>query len=352
MKKETKKIQVGHLSIGGDAPITVQSMTNTDTRNVQKTLQQIHALHQAGCEIIRVAVPDESAVQALKQIVEGCPTPLVADIHFDYRLALGALDAGVDKIRINPGNIGAAWKVKEIVEKAKDVNAAIRVGVNAGSLEKRFLNEGAGVQARHLVDSVLDQVNQLESFGFSSIVVSAKASNVPLFVETNRQLAKAVSYPLHLGVTEAGFGIPGVVKSTAGLAILLAEEIGDTVRVSLTGDPLQEVEVAWALMKSLGLRKQGIEWISCPTCGRTQVNLEALAREAKTRLQHIQTPYVIAVMGCEVNGPGEASNADFGIAGGKGRGVVFKAGKIVKTVPEDQLIDALVELVEEAERKE
>ncbi len=352
MRKETKKIQVGELQIGGDAPITVQSMTNTDTRNVQETLKQIRALHQAGCEIIRVAVPDEEAVAALGQIVPACPTPLVADIHFDYRLAMGALDAGVDKIRINPGNIGADWKVREIVEKAKSVNAAIRVGVNAGSLEKRFIKEGVGIQSRHLVDSVLDQVNLLESFGFSSIVISAKASSVPLFVETNRRLAETVSYPLHLGVTEAGFGVPGIVKSTAGLSILLSEGIGDTVRVSLTGDPSQEVEVAWAVLKSLGLRKQGIEWISCPTCGRTQVDLEALAREAKRRLQGIQTPYVIAVMGCEVNGPGEARNADFGIAGGKGRGVVFQAGKIVKTVPEDQLVDALVELVEEAERKE
>jgi len=352
MKKETKKIQVGGLQIGGGAPVTVQSMTNTDTRNVQKTIEQIRLLHQAGCEIIRVAVPDQEAVQALHQIVPACPTPLVADIHFDYRLALGALDAGVDKIRINPGNIGAAWKVKEIVEKAKDRNAAIRVGVNAGSLEKRFVNEGVGVQSRHLVDSVLDQVNLLESFGFSSMVLSAKASSVPLFVETNRKLAEAVNYPLHLGVTEAGFGIPGIVKSTAGLSVLLSEGIGDTIRVSLTGDPIQEVEVAWALLKSLGMRKQGIEWISCPTCGRTQVDLESLAREAKERLQGIRTPYVIAVMGCEVNGPGEASNADFGIAGGKGRGVVFKAGKIVKTVAEDQLIDALVELVEEAEGKE
>lgn len=352
MRKETKTIQVGGLQIGGDAPVTVQSMTNTDTRNVQETLKQIRALHQAGCEIIRVAVPDEEAVAALGQIVPDCPTPLVADIHFDYRLAMGALDAGVDKIRINPGNIGADWKVREIVEKAKSVNAAIRVGVNAGSLEKRFIKEGVGIQSRHLVDSVLDQVNLLESFGFSSIVISAKASSVPLFVETNRKLAQAVAYPLHLGVTEAGFGVPGIVKSTAGLSILLSEGIGDTVRVSLTGDPSQEVEVAWAILKSLGLRKQGIEWISCPTCGRTQVDLEALAREAKRRLEGIDTSYVIAVMGCEVNGPGEARNADFGIAGGKGRGVVFKAGKIVKTVPEDQLVDALVELVEEAERKE
>lgn len=350
--KNTKKIQIGSRFIGGDAPITIQSMTNTDTRNAQATLNQIHALHQAGCEIVRVAVPDQRAAEVLPQIVKECPIPLVADIHFDYRLALASLEAGVDKIRINPGNIGASWKVKEIVEKAKFHHAGIRVGVNAGSLEKRFLTEGVGIQSRHLVDSALDQVNLLESFGFSSIVLSAKASSVPLFVETNRQLSAATNYPLHLGVTEAGFGIPGIVKSTAGLSILLAEGIGDTLRVSLTGDPLQEVEVGVSLLKSLNLRQGGIEWVSCPTCGRTQVDLETLAKEAKERLSHIQTPYVIAIMGCEVNGPGEAKNADFGIAGGKGRGVLFKSGIIVKTVPEDQLIDALVDLVESAERKE
>lgn len=352
MKNNTKKIQVGDVMIGGGAPIAIQSMTNTDTRDVQGTLRQIQQLHQAGCEIVRLAVPNEEAAEALREIVPLCPVPVVADIHFDYRLALASLDAGVHKIRINPGNIGADWKVKEIVEKAKAMNAAIRVGVNAGSLEKRFLHEGVGIQSSHLVDSVMDQVNLLESFGFSSIVISAKASSVPLFVETNRQLARTTSYPLHLGVTEAGFGIPGIVKSTAGLSILLSEGIGDTIRVSLTGDPVQEVEVAWALMKSLGLRSHGIEWVSCPTCGRTQVDLEALAQEAKKRLAHIQTPYVIAIMGCEVNGPGEARNADFGIAGGKGRGVLFQSGTIIKTLPEDQLVDALVELVEAYDKKE
>jgi (E)-4-hydroxy-3-methylbut-2-enyl-diphosphate synthase len=350
--KKTKKIQIGSQFIGGDAPITVQSMTNTDTRDVQATLGQIHELHKAGCEIIRVAVPDQRAAEVLPQIVKACPIPLVADIHFDYQLAVASLEAGVDAIRINPGNIGASWKVREIVEKAKFHHAAIRVGVNAGSLEKRFVTAGVGIQSQHLVTSVLDQVNLLESFGFSSIVLSAKASSVPLFVETNRQLSAATDYPLHLGVTEAGFGIPGIVKSSAGLGILLAEGIGDTIRVSLTGDPVQEVEVGLSLLKALNLRQRGIEWISCPTCGRTQVNLEALAKEAKDRLTHIQTPYVIAIMGCEVNGPGEARNADFGIAGGKGRGVLFQSGTIVKTVPENQLIDALVDLVESAERKE
>jgi (E)-4-hydroxy-3-methylbut-2-enyl-diphosphate synthase len=350
--KKTKKLQVGSQFIGGGAPITVQSMTNTDTRDAQATLLQINELHQAGCEIIRVAVPDQRAAEVLPQIVDACPIPLVADIHFDYRLALASLEAGVDAIRINPGNIGADWKVKEIVEKAKFHHAAIRVGVNAGSLEKRFLSQGLGIQSQHLVDSVLDQVNLLESFGFSSIVLSAKASSVPLFVETNRKLSALTDYPLHLGVTEAGFGLPGIVKSTAGLSILLAEGIGDTIRVSLTGDSIQEVEVGVSLLHALNLRQGGIEWVSCPTCGRTQVDLVTLAKEAKKRLAHIQTPYVIAIMGCEVNGPGEAQNADFGIAGGKGRGVLFQSGIIVKTVPENQLIDALVDLVESAERKE
>jgi (E)-4-hydroxy-3-methylbut-2-enyl-diphosphate synthase len=352
MKNKTKKIQIGTVEIGGQAPIAIQSMTNTDTRDVKKTLAQIKALREAGCEIIRLAVPDMEAAEAMKTIVPAAGMPVVADIHFDYRLALASLDAGVHKIRINPGNIGADWKVREIVEKAKARGAAIRVGVNAGSLEKRFLQEGVGIQSSHLVDSVLDQVNLLESFGFDHILISAKASSVPLFVETNRQLAKATSYPLHLGVTEAGFGTTGIVKSTAGLAILLSEGIGDTIRVSLTGDPVQEVEVAWALVKSLGLRSHGIEWVSCPTCGRTKVNLQALAAQAKARLAHIETPYVIAIMGCEVNGPGEAANADFGIAGGAGRGVVFQAGKIVKTLPEDLLVDALVELVEGVDKKE
>jgi (E)-4-hydroxy-3-methylbut-2-enyl-diphosphate synthase len=350
--KKTKQIQIGSQFIGGGAPVTVQSMTNTDTRDAQATLLQINDLHQAGCEIMRVAVPDQEAAEALSQIVDACPIPLVADIHFDYRLALASLEAGVDAIRINPGNIGADWKVKEIVEKAKFHHAAIRVGVNAGSLEKRFLSQGLGIQSQHLVDSVLDQVNLLESLGFSSIILSAKSSSVPLFVETNRKLSAATDYPLHLGVTEAGFGLPGIVKSTAGLSILLAEGIGDTIRVSLTGDSVQEVEVGVSLLHALNLRQGGIEWVSCPTCGRTQVDLVFLAKEAKKRLAHIQTPYVIAIMGCEVNGPGEAQNADFGIAGGKGRGVLFQSGVIVKTVPENQLIDALVDLVESAERKE
>lgn len=342
-RRESKQIQIGKVPVGGKSLISVQSMTNSDTRNVLATIEQIEQLAAAGCELIRVAVPDTEAAEALKQIKAGISLPLIADIHFDYRLALLALQNGVDGLRINPGNIGSAAKVREVAERAKAAGVPIRIGVNAGSLEKDLLERSGHPTPEVMVESALRHIDLLERQNFDLIKVSLKASDVPLMVEAYRQLASRVAYPLHIGVTEAGTVNSGTVKSAVGIGILLAEGIGDTIRVSLTGHPLHEVRVGFEILKVLGLREKGATLISCPTCGRTEINLIKIAEEVENRLLEVDKPVKVAVMGCVVNGPGEAREADIGIAGGKGVGLVFKKGEIIRKVPEKDLVPALME---------
>jgi len=342
MRRKTKEIKIGGLKIGGDAPITVQSMTNTDTRDAVSTVNQIHRLEQAGCDLVRVAVVDREAGLTLGRIKKQIRIPLVADIHFDYRLALLAIEQGVDKLRINPGNIGSPDRVKVIVRAAKDAGIPIRVGANAGSLAT-WAADRFGNTPKALAESALEQIRILEDLGFSDIVVSLKASSVPFTIEAYRIMAGLVDYPFHVGITEAGTAWFGSIKSAAGIGVLLAEGIGDTIRVSLTGDPVEEVKVGWAILKSLELRSRGPVFISCPTCGRTKIDLERIAAEVERRLSHLTKPIKIAVMGCEVNGPGEARDADLGIAGGSGVGLIFRKGKIIRKIKEEELVDALVE---------
>ncbi|MFY9202307.1 MAG: flavodoxin-dependent (E)-4-hydroxy-3-methylbut-2-enyl-diphosphate synthase [Limnochordia bacterium] len=342
MRRKTKEIKIGGLKIGGDAPITVQSMTNTDTRDAVSTVNQIHRLEQAGCDLVRVAVVDREAGLTLGRIKKQIRIPLVADIHFDYRLALLAIEQGVDKLRINPGNIGSPDRVKAIVRAAKDAGIPIRVGANAGSLATWAVDR-FGNTPKALAESALEQIRILEDLGFSDIVVSLKASSVPFTIEAYRIMAGLVDYPFHVGITEAGTAWFGSIKSAAGIGVLLAEGIGDTIRVSLTGDPVEEVKVGWAILKSLELRSRGPVFISCPTCGRTKIDLERIAAEVERRLSHLTKPIKIAVMGCEVNGPGEARDADLGIAGGSGVGLIFRKGKIIRKIKEEELVDALVE---------
>lgn len=342
MRRKTKEIKIGGLKIGGDAPITVQSMTNTDTRDAVSTVNQIHRLEQAGCDLVRVAVVDREAGLTLGRIKKQIRIPLVADIHFDYRLALLAIEQGVDKLRINPGNIGSPDRVKAIVRAAKDAGIPIRVGANAGSLAT-WAADRFGNTPKALAESALEQIRILEDLGFSDIVVSLKASSVPFTIEAYRIMAGLVDYPFHVGITEAGTAWFGSIKSAAGIGVLLAEGIGDTIRVSLTGDPVEEVKVGWAILKSLELRSRGPVFISCPTCGRTKIDLERIAAEVERRLSHLTKPIKIAVMGCEVNGPGEARDADLGIAGGSGEGLIFRKGKIIRKIKEEELVDALVE---------
>lgn len=334
---------MGSVAIGGDAPISVQSMANTDTRNVQATVEQIQRLTKVGCEIIRVAVPDLEAAQALKGIKSQITIPLIADIHFDYRLALEAIEAGVDGLRINPGNIGSEDKVKAVVDRAKDRGLPIRIGVNAGSLEKHLLERFGHPTGEAMVESALHHVHILEKLNFDQIKISLKASNVPLMLEAYRLLAQKVDYPLHVGVTEAGTVTSGTIKSAVGIGALLAEGIGDTIRVSLTGDPAHEVRVGFEILKALGLREKGATLISCPTCGRCEINLIEIAEQVEARLLQVDKPIKVAVMGCVVNGPGEAREADIGIAGGKGVGLLFKKGEIVRKVDENQLVQTLLE---------
>lgn len=342
MRRKTKEIKIGGLKIGGDAPITVQSMTNTDTRDAVSTVNQIHRLEQAGCDLVRVAVVDREAGLTLGRIKKQIRIPLVADIHFDYRLALLAIEQGVDKLRINPGNIGSPDRVKAIVRAAKDAGIPIRVGANAGSLAT-WAADRFGNTPKALAESALEQIRILEDLSFSDIVVSLKASSVPFTIEAYRIMAGLVDYPFHVGITEAGTAWFGSIKSAAGIGVLLAEGIGDTIRVSLTGDPVEEVKVGWAILKSLELRSRGPVFISCPTCGRTKIDLERIAAEVERRLSHLTKPIKIAVMGCEVNGPGEARDADLGIAGGSGVGLIFRKGKIIRKIKEEELVDALVE---------
>ncbi len=343
MKKLTRQIKIGSVLIGGGAPCSVQSMCSTDTRNVSATLAQISTLADAGCELVRCAVPDMAAAVALGQIKAQSPIPVIADIHFDYKLALQVLEGGIDGLRLNPGNIGDKWKVAEVVKSAAERHVPIRIGVNAGSLEKELLERYGHPTAEAMVESALGHVRILEDLGYQEIKISIKASDVMKTVEAYRLLSSKVDYPLHIGITEAGTTFSGTIKSSVGLGILLADGIGDTMRVSLTGDVQDEVRVGYEILKSLGLRQRGVNFVSCPTCGRCQINLIKVAEEVERRLIGVDKRITVAVMGCVVNGPGEAREADVGIAGGKGEGLLFRHGEIVRKVPEDQLADALIE---------
>lgn len=339
----TKSISIGNIKVGGRAPISVQSMTKTDTRDAAATISQIHELEEAGCEIIRVAVPDENTAQKLKEIKKSIAIPLIADIHFNHKLALMAIDAGVDGLRINPGNIGEKRKVAEVVKKASTHSIPIRIGVNAGSLEKDLLKKYGHPSPPALVASALRNIKLLESFGFDLIKVSLKASDVLSTVKAYRLIASKTHYPLHIGITEAGPLLRGAIKSSLGMGILLAEGIGDTIRVSLTAPPIEEVKVGYAILQALKLRRFGPEIISCPTCGRCEVNIESIVKELEKRISHLKKSITIAVMGCVVNGPGEAREADLGIAGGKSSGLLFKKGKPLGKVPAQNLVDRLIE---------
>lgn len=345
-RKKTKLIHIGTVPVGGGKPVSVQSMTKTDTSDVKSTVRQIRSLESAGCEIIRLAVPDMDAAKALGKIKKAIRIPMIADIHFDWRLALEAVRQGVDGLRINPGNIGARWKVKEVVAAAGGKGVPIRIGVNAGSLEKDLLERFGHPVPEALVESAGRHIRILEDLNFTDIKVSLKASDVLKTVDSYRLFSGKFKYPLHIGVSEAGPPSQGIIKSSVGLGILLHEGIGDTIRVSLTAEPKEEVRVAYALLGSLGLRQRGVNIISCPTCGRTKVRLKDLVREVERRVKYIDKPLNIAVMGCVVNGPGEAREADFGIAGGMGRGILFRKGEIIKRLREEDLVDALFEEIE------
>ena len=343
MKKE---VNVGGVKIGGNNPVSIQSMTNTDTRDVASTVEQIKRLQTAGCEIIRVAVPDMEAASAVAQIKKQIKIPLVCDIHFDYRLALECIKNGVDKVRINPGNIGDRDRVRQVVEACKERNIPIRIGVNGGSLEKDILEKYKKPTADALCESANRHIEILDSLNFFDTVVSIKVSNVPTLLEAYRKFDKMNDIPLHIGVTEAGTEVGGMIKSSVGLGALLAEGIGNTMRVSLTADPVKEIYAAKEILKVIGMRKQGPELISCPTCGRTRIDMIPIAKEIEIRLRDIDKEIKVAVMGCAVNGPGEAKEADIGIAGGNGEGLIFKKGEIIRKVPENEIIDALMKEIE------
>ena len=334
-RERTKVVQIGNVKIGGGNPIAIQSMTNTKTEDVDATVAQIHALEKAGCEIIRCAVPTIEAAEALGKIKKQIHIPLVADIHFDYRLAIAAIENGADKIRINPGNIGDASRVQAVVDKAKEHGIPIRVGVNSGSLEKNLVEKYGGVTAEGLVESAMDKVHMIEEMGYDNLVVSIKSSDVLMCVKAHELIADQCKYPLHVGITESGTLLAGNIKSSIGLGLILHQGIGDTIRVSLTGDPTEEIKSAKLILKTLGLRKGGIEVVSCPTCGRTKIDLIGLANQVEQMVADIPLDIKVAVMGCVVNGPGEAKEADIGIAGGIGEGLLIKKGEIVKKVKED-----------------
>ena len=341
MREHTKVIRIGDRVIGGGNPVLIQSMTNTKTEDVKATVEQIQALTAAGCDIIRCAVPTMEAAEALSEIKKQITIPLVADIHFDYRLAIAAMEHGADKIRINPGNIGSRDRVQAVVDVAKERQIPIRVGVNSGSLEKELGEKYHGVTAEGIVESALDKVPLIEDMGYDQLVISIKSSDVLMCARAHELIADKTDYPLHVGITEAGTLFSGNIKSAVGLGIILYQGIGDTIRVSLTGDPLEEVRSAKRILKTLGLRKGGIEVVSCPTCGRTQIDLIGLANRVERMVEDIPLDIKVAVMGCVVNGPGEAKEADIGIAGGVGTGLLIKKGEIVKKLPEDELLDAL-----------
>ena len=343
-RRNTKQIQIGNVKIGGDAPISVQSMCNTDTCDVEATLRQINELADSGCEIVRLAVLNEDAAAAIKSITKKSPVPLVADIHFDYKLAVKCLNNGIHALRLNPGNIGKRENVEKVVKLAKINQTPIRIGVNAGSLEKELLDADMSL-AEKMVKSAIGHIKILEDMDFDLIKVSLKSSDVMTTIEAYRLIAEKIRYPLHLGVTEAGTMRQGVIKSSIGLGTLLAEGIGDTIRVSLTENPVEEVTAGFDILKALGVRQKGVNFVSCPTCGRTRIDLISLAKKVEERFKDIQAPITIATMGCAVNGPGEARHADFGIAGGVGEGLVFQKGEIVAKVPEEKLLDKLEEIV-------
>ena len=340
-RDETKVVQIGKRQIGGGNPILIQSMCNTKTEDVKATVEQILALEHAGCDIIRVAVPTMEAAAALTEIKRQIHIPLVADIHFDYRLAIAAIECGADKIRINPGNIGSRERIQAVVDKAKEYGVPIRVGVNSGSLEKPLVEKYGGVTAEGLVESALDKVALIEQMGYDNLVISIKSSDVMMCVKAHELITSQTDHPLHVGITEAGTIISGNIKSAIGLGLILHQGIGDTIRVSLTGDPLEEIKSAKLILKTLGLRKGGVEVVSCPTCGRTQINLIQLANQVENMVADIPLDIKVAVMGCVVNGPGEAKEADIGIAGGIGEGLIIKHGEVFKKVPESELLEAL-----------
>ena len=340
-RDHTKVVKIGDRVIGGGNPILIQSMTNTRTEDVKATVEQIHRLTEAGCEIIRCTVPNKEAAEAIKEIKKQISIPLVADVHFDYKMAIAAMENGADKIRINPGNIGSLDRIKAVVDTAKERNIPIRVGVNSGSLEKELVEKYHGVTAEGIVESALDKVKIIEDLGYDNLVISIKSSDVMMCAKAHQLIADKTDHPLHVGITEAGTLFSGNIKSAVGLGIILSQGIGDTIRVSLTGDPVEEIKSAKLILRTLGLRKGGIEVVSCPTCGRTRIDLIGLANKVETMAAGFPLDIKVAVMGCVVNGPGEAKEADIGIAGGDGIGLLIKHGEIVQKLPEDQLLDAL-----------
>ncbi len=348
-RKKTRQICVGDVKIGGDAPIAVQSMTNTHTQDVDATVAQILRLEQAGCEIVRVAVPDAAAAAAISRIKAQITLPVIADIHFDYKLAIVSAESGADALRINPGNIGSHKRIKAVVDCAKAHGIPIRIGVNAGSLEKDLIKKHGGVTVPALVESALNQIALMETLGFSDIKLAIKSSDVPRSIDAYRQLSAKTDFPLHVGITEAGGLFSGIVKSSIGIGMLLADGIGDTLRVSLTRDPVEEVRTGFEILKALGIRRRGPEIISCPTCGRCNIDLFSIAEAVETALMTKTTPIKVAIMGCVVNGPGEAKEADVGIAGGNGTGILFKKGKVVKKFPQSRLVEELLSAVDEFE---
>ncbi len=345
-RRKSRKVYVGNVPIGGDAPISVQSMTKTKTSDVKATLKQIYQLAEAGCDIVRVAVPDKESAEALAEIVKGSPIPVVADIHFNHIFALKAIEAGVAKVRINPGNIGSKERIKQVLKSAKERGIPIRIGVNSGSLEKDLLEKYGYPTAEALFESAMRHVEICEEFGFSDIVISVKSTDVRLMIEAYRLIASKTDYPLHLGVTEAGPFFTGTIKSAVGIGTLLAEGIGDTIRVSLTDDPVKEVEVGREILRSLGLASRNVEIIACPTCGRLEVDLFKIVNELQEKLKGVKKPVKVAILGCVVNGPGEASEADIGVACGKGVGILYRNGEVVRRVKEEEIVQAVIEEVE------
>lgn len=341
LRNETKEVRIGDVTIGGAYPVAIQSMTNTRTEDVEAMVDQIHRLEAAGCEIVRCTVPTQEAAEALREIKKQIHIPLVADIHFDYRMAIAAIENGADKIRINPGNIGSEERVRAVVDKAKEYGVPIRVGVNSGSLEKPLITKYGGVTAEGLVESALDKVHMIEEMDYDNLVVSIKSSDVMMCVKAHELIAPKCPYPLHVGITEAGTLYSGNVKSSVGLGIILNEGIGNTIRVSLTGDPVEEIKTAKLILKTLGLRHGGVEVVSCPTCGRTKIDLIGLANQVETMVAEFPLDIKVAVMGCVVNGPGEAKEADIGIAGGAGEGLLIKKGEIIRKVKEEELLETL-----------
>ena len=350
-RQRTRRIRVGKVEIGGGAPVSVQSMAITDTRDVETTLVQIYQLASEGCEIVRLAVPDQEAARALAEIKPRSPVPLVADIHFDYRLALAALEAGVDKLRINPGNIGSRERTRIVAKAAKERGVPIRIGANIGSLSKATLRRYGTPCAEALVASAMEDIKVLQDLDFHDIVISVKSSEVPMAIDAYSQISELVDYPLHVGITEAGTAWAGGIKSAAGIGAILARGIGDTIRVSLAADPVEEVKAGFEILKSFGLRTRGVQLIACPSCGRAEVDIISIAQEVERRLARMDAPVKVAVMGCAVNGPGEARMADLGIACGRGMGLLFRGGKIVASLPEDKLVDALMDQVAEIARE-